>query len=220
MSESLSKTDRSRVRRGHRNARYDRQAAYAILDAQPQCAVGYVIDGRPYVTPTLQWRSGDRVLWHGSSASKALRAGKGAEVCLTVSILDGLVMARSGFNHSVNSRSVTLFGTAVPVPDEDKARELARFIERICPGRKADLRPDTPAELKATTILAMPIDEGGIKIRTGPPIDEPEDYALPVWAGVIPLKTVAGAPVPDPRNLPGVDMPRHVRDFRWPDGGA
>lgn len=215
--EDLKTTDQSRVRRLLKNASYDRQTAYDLLDRQPMCSVGYVIDGRPYVTPTLQWRSGDRVIWHGSSASRALRAGSGADVCLTVSVLDGFVMARSGYNHSVNARSLVLFGRAGIVPEAEKATELDAFVDRLWPGRSAILRPTTAQELKATTLLSMQIDEGSLKIRTGPPCDEPEDYDLPIWAGVIPLRTAVDPAVADPVNREGVDMPDHIRDFAWPD---
>lgn len=214
MTDSLSQTDRSRLRRSHSRGAVDRATINAILDAQPLCSVGYVMDGRPYVTPTLQWREGDHVYWHGSSASRALRAGRDAEVCLNVSILDGFVLARSGFHHSVNSRSVTLFGTAFKIEDPaEKLAKLTRFVDGLFPGRYAGLRPDHAQDLKATMLLGLKIEEGSAKIRTGGPNDEPEDYALPIWAGVIPVTTQIGAPIPDPRNLDGVEMPDHVRNF-------
>ena len=212
----LDKTDRSRLRRSHERGHYDRATIDAILDAQPMCSVGYVIDGAPYVTPTLQWREGDHVYWHGSSASRALRAGKGAEVCLTVSILDGFVMARSGFHHSVNSRSVMLFGTAFVVPEAEKEARLSAFIDGLWPGRAAMLRPNTAQELKATTVLGLKIEEGAAKVRSGGPLDDEEDYALPIWAGVIPVETRVGALQPDPRNLDGIGPPAHLTGFRWP----
>lgn len=139
MADTLLQTNRSRVRRSHDRASYDRSAAYAQLDAQPICSVGYVMDGRPYVTPTLQWRRGNRVFWHGSPASSALRAGAQAVVCLTVAILDGFVMARSGFDHSVNARSLTLFGMARPLDDDEKLPALEDFMERLWHGRNAVL---------------------------------------------------------------------------------
>lgn len=221
MTEALTVTERSRLRRSHRRGHFDRATIDAILDAQPMCSVGYVIDGKPYVTPTLQWREGDRVYWHGSSASRALRACREAEVCMSVSILDGFVLARSGFHHSVNSRSATLFGTAFRVDDPaEKLARLTRFVDGLFPGRYATLRPDHAQDLKATTVLGMEIVEGSAKIRTGGPSDEEEDYALPIWAGEIPVRTVVGAPVPDPRNPDGVDAPDHVRDFALPLGAA
>lgn len=212
---TLAITDRSRLRRLHERGHFDRPTINSILDAQPQCCVGYVIDGRPYVTPTLQWREGDHVYWHGSSASRAIRASKGGEVCLTVSILDGFVMARSGMHHSVNARSVMLFGRAFVVPDDQKEARLSAFIDGLWPGRAAHLRPNQPQELKATTVLGMEITEGAAKIRTGGPKDDEEDYALPIWAGVIPVETRVGPLQPDPLNLPGVDAPAHLTDFRW-----
>ncbi|WP_102226831.1 pyridoxamine 5'-phosphate oxidase family protein [Acidimangrovimonas sediminis] len=215
MSDTLLSTDRSRLRRSHERGHFDRATVDAILDAQPMCSVGYVIDGRPFVTPTLQWREGDHVYWHGSSASRALRNSRDAEVCLNVAILDGFVMARSGMHHSVNSRSVTLYGTAFKVEDPaEKLERLTRFVNGLFPGRYEGLRPDHAQDLKATTVLGMQIREGSAKVRTGPPGDEEADYALPIWAGVIPVRTEVGEPVPDPRNLPGVEMPDHVRNFR------
>lgn len=214
-SDTLPVTDRTRLRRAHTRGAFDRPTIDAILDAQPMCNVGYVIDAKPYVTPTLQWREGDHIYWHGSSASRAIRASKGAEVCVTVSILDGFVMARSGFHHSVNSRSVMLFGRAGIVADADKVARLTAFMEGLFPGRAGILRPDHEQDLKATTILSLPITEASAKVRTGPPGDDDEDYALPIWAGVIPVETRTLPPVPDPRNLDGIGMPGHIRDFRY-----
>lgn len=214
-ADCLPVTDRTRLRRLHKRGHFDRATVNAILDAQPLCSVGYVIDGRPHVTPTLQWREGRHVYWHGSSASRALRNQRAAEVCLTVAILDGYVLARSGMHHSVNARSVTLFGRAFKVEDpEAKRAHLARFVNGLFPGRYETLRRDTDQDLKATTVLGLEIAEGSAKVRTGGPSDEAEDYALPIWAGVIPVLSGAGAPEPDPRNLPGVALPAHVRDFR------
>lgn len=211
----LSRTDRTRLRRLNQRGHFDRETVYAILDAQPMCSVGYVIDGAPFVTPTLQWREGDRIYWHGSSASRALRAARDTEVCLSVAMLDGFVLARSGMHHSVNSRSVTLFGTARKVDDpEAKLDHLRTFVNGLFPGRYDGLRPDHAQDLKATTVLGMDIDEGSAKVRTGQPVDEDADYDLPIWAGVIPVETRVGAPVPDPRNRDGVEIPEHVKDFR------
>lgn len=215
MSDDLPLTDRSRLRRFHELGSHERATIHAILDAEPNCTVAYVMDGAPYLTPTLQWRVGERVYWHGSSASRAIRAGKGSQVCLNVTIVDGLVMARSGFNHSVNARSVTLFGTAELVPEEQKEPLMTAFIEGLWPGRTKVLRPMLPQELKATTLLSMPITEGSAKVRQGPPQDEPEDYALPIWAGVIPVHRAVSAPVADARNLPEVEVPAHVSAYRW-----
>ncbi len=201
--DTLPVTDRTRLRRAHPRGHHDRATIDAILDSQPLCHVGYVMDGKPVVTPTLQWREGDHIYWHGSSASRAIRAAKGAEVCVTVSILDGFVMARSGFHHSVNSRSVMLFGRAELVPE---------MLETLFPGSTATLRPDRDQDIKATTILSLPITEASAKVRTGPPVDDEADYALPIWAGVIPVETRTLPPVPDPRNLEGVAV---VRNFKY-----
>ncbi len=208
------KTERTRLRRMHQRGHYDHETIYQVLDAARQCSVGYIFNGAPYVTPTIHWREGNRVYWHGSSASQMLRRSTGAEVCLTVSLLDGYVMARSGMNHSVNTRSAMLFGQAQKVADEDKEAKLKIMVEGLFPGRWNMLRPATPQEIRATTVLSMEIDEGSAKIRTGPPGDDEDDYALPIWAGVIPVRTVIGAPVDDPRNLPDMTPPDHVTAFR------
>ncbi len=208
-------TDRVRVRRLHERGQYDAASIYAILDAMPMCSVGYVFDGQPYVTPTMQWREGDRVFWHGSSASRMLRTTAETEACLTVSILDGFVLARSGFHHSTNYRSVMILGRATQVTDPDeKAARLKTFVDGLFPGRWDSLRGATDQEMKATTVLSMPIDEASAKVRTGQPIDDEPDYALPIWAGVLPVETRVLPPEPDPRNLADVAMPGHVTDFK------
>ena len=219
MTKILEKTERTRLRRTHERGAFDRETIDSILVAEPMCTVGYVIDGKPYVTPTLQWREGDHVYWHGSSASRALRKSAGTDVSLTVTLLDGFVMARSGFHHSVNFRSVMLFGQAEVVPEEEKEARLTTFIEGLYPGRSAILRPNEPQEIKATTILRMPITEGSAKVRQGQPVDDEEDYALPIWAGVIPVVRSVGALEPDPRNLEGVEPPEHVSGFVFPRYG-
>ncbi len=216
MTDTLPITDRSRLRRSHNRGHFDRETINGILDAQPMCSVGYIIDGKPFVTPTLQWREGNHVYWHGSSASRALRNSRDSEVCLSVAILDGFVLARSGMHHSVNSRSVTLFGTAFKLNDPgEKLQKLTRFINGLFPGRYESLRPDHQQDLKATLVLGMEISEGSAKIRTGGPNDEEPDYALPIWAGVIPVRTDIGEPIPDSRNLPEVEIPDHVANFKF-----
>ncbi|MEV8465884.1 pyridoxamine 5'-phosphate oxidase family protein [Fluviibacterium sp. DFM31] len=201
-------TDRTRLRRTHERGSYDKADIHAILDATSQCAVGYVIDGKPYVTPTLHWREGNHVYWHGSSASRAIRASKGVEVCLTVQILDGYVLARSGFHHSANYRAVMIFGTAEEVTDPaEKEARLNRFIDGLWPGRSAGLRPAQAQELKATTLLRLEITEASAKVRRGGPVDDEADYALPIWAGVVPVRQVIDAPEADPRNQEGVALP-------------
>jgi nitroimidazol reductase NimA-like FMN-containing flavoprotein (pyridoxamine 5'-phosphate oxidase superfamily) len=206
-------TDRTRLRRAHERGAYDADSLHKVLDATCMCTVAYVIDAKPYATPTLHWREGDHVYWHGSSASRMLKTCAGAEVCLTVSILDGFVMARSGFHHSVNYRAAMLFGQAFTVPDDEKEAKLDAFVNGLWPGRMEGLRPNNAQELKGTTVLGMKIGEASAKMRSGGPVDDDEDYALPIWAGVIPVEMRVLPPVPDERNLPGVEMPGHVRDF-------
>jgi nitroimidazol reductase NimA-like FMN-containing flavoprotein (pyridoxamine 5'-phosphate oxidase superfamily) len=209
-------TDRTRVRRLPKRAHYDEATIHAILDAGLLCHVGYVIDGQPYVTPTAHWRDGDYVYWHGSSASRMLRAQlTGISVCLTVSLLDGLVLARSGFHHSMNYRSVMAFGHAEIVEDTDAKRAaLEHFVDKLVPNRWAQIREPSLQELKATTVLRMKLSEVSAKIRTGPPIDDEEDYALPVWAGILPLSLQPGAPVPDDRLAKETPVPDEITKFQ------
>lgn len=212
---TISPSKRTRVRRLHERGHYDRETIDAILDAMPLCHVGIVVDGNPVVTPTLQWREGDHVYWHGSAASRMIGVAEGAEVCLSVAILDGFVLARSAFHHSVNYRSVMLFGRAEKVAAADaKTARLRTFIESLFPGRWPTLRPMTDKELKATTVLSLCIDEASAKVRTGPPKDDEEDYALPIWSGVVPVRIETGPVEDDPRNVPGVDVPAHAAGFR------
>ena len=208
----LTQTARSRVKRLPKRGRYDFDTVAAILDAGFMCHVGYVVDGKPYVTPTSYWREGDRVYWHGSSASRMLRTlAGGVDACLTVAHLDALVLARSAFHHSINYRSVMLFGQAHKVEDTAaKESALKNFVERLYPGRWDELRPVHAQELKATTVLHMQIDEGAAKVRSGPPIDDEEDYAWPAWAGVVPVRAVAGAPENDGRLQPKVGEPPYL----------
>lgn len=205
-------TARSRVKRQGLRGAYDRKTVYAILDAGLLCHVGYVIDGHPYVTPTAYWRDGERIFWHGSSASRMLRQVEtGIPVCVTVAMLDGLVLARSGFHSSINYRSLMAFGHAEKITDpEEKLAALAAFSERLTPGRWAELRPATKQELKATTVLTLRLEEVSAKIRTGPPADDDADYALDVWAGVVPVHSVIGTPQNDPRLRPGTDWPAYL----------
>ena len=206
-------TSRTRVKRLPKRGHYDRATVHAILDAGFVAHIGYIIDGQPYVTPTSYWREGDQVYWHGSSASRMLRrqTQEAVPVCLTVTHVDGLVLARSGFHHSMNYRSVMALGTAELVSDSaEKLVALEAFVERLYPGRWSELRPVTGQELKATTVLRMTLDEVSAKVRTGPPVDDEEDYGLPCWAGVVPLATVRGRPEPDPRLLPDIPLPLYV----------
>jgi hypothetical protein len=208
-------TGRTRLKRLHERGSHDAKTIHAILDGMPVCHVGYVFDGAPFVTPTFQWREGNHVYWHGSSASRMLETCEDSPVCLTVSIIDGMVMARSAFHHSCNYRSVMVFGTPRRVSDPaEKTERLKNFTERLYPGRWDMLRPVTKRELKATMVLSMPLDECSAKIRTGPPVDDEEDYALPIWAGVVPLRTAVLPPVDDPRVAEGIEPPAHAKNFR------
>jgi hypothetical protein len=213
-------TPRTRVRRLHERGRYDRATVFAILDAALLCHVGYVIDGLPYVTPTLFWREGEHLYWHGSSASRMLRKqSEGIPVCVTVSQVDGLVLARSGFHHSLNYRAVMAFGSAAIVADNaEKTAALNRFIERLYPGRNRQIRPISPQELKATTLMSMAIDEVSAKVRTGGPVDDEGDYALDCWAGVIPVETRVGAAIADDRLKPGIPALKGLGG--WTEGGV
>lgn len=212
-------TARNRVKRLHERGSYDRGSVYAILDAAMLCHVAYVIDGQPYATPTLFWRKGDTLYWHGSSASRMLRHLKaGTPACLTVTHLDGLVLARSGFNHSANYRSAMCFGTARLVEDpEEKIEAMRDVIDRFYPGRSALLRPITTQEAKATTIIAMQIEEAAAKVRAKGVGDDEEDFALPIWAGVIPVTTVLGTAETCHRLVEGVEKPETLSIF--PEGG-
>ena len=210
----LKTTPRTKLVRNPNRADYDRTVVNEIIDATPLCHVSYIIDGRPYVTPTLQWREGDTIYWHGSSASRFLRQIVGKEVCLAITHFDGLVLARSAFHHSINYRSVMLFGEAIKIEDADKSELLQSFVENLIPGRWETLRAMTDQEAKATTVFSMPIDEGSAKVRTGPPVDDDEDYSLPIWAGVLPISQVLHDPAPDPKNLAGLEVPAHIRDYK------
>lgn len=208
-------SDRTRVKRLPDRGHYDRPTIDAILDAMPLAHVAYVLNSAPIVTPTLQWREGDHVYFHGSAASRMLETSEGADVCMAVTIMDGLVLARSAFHHSINYRAVMLMGRASKVTDPDeKEMRLKTFVDGMFVGRWDMLRPVNKQEMKATTVLSLPISEASAKIRVGPPKDDEEDYALDIWAGVLPIRMVAGEPVPDPRNKPGLKPPAHVGAFK------
>jgi nitroimidazol reductase NimA-like FMN-containing flavoprotein (pyridoxamine 5'-phosphate oxidase superfamily) len=200
-------TDRSRLRRFSKRGSNTRADVYALLDAAPFCHVGYSIDGQPFVTPTLHWRNGDRVYWHGSGASRMLRTVEGQPVCITCTFMDGFVLARSGFNHSANYRSVMVFGTARRVESEsEKAAAMSDFVNGLFPGRWETLRAMTDQELNATSVLRMDIEEAMTKTRSGPPGDA-DEAEVPVWAGVIPMKTTLGAPQVAPDLRPDINLP-------------
>ncbi|HJX75226.1 MAG TPA: pyridoxamine 5'-phosphate oxidase family protein, partial [Gaiella sp.] len=211
-----SPSRRVRVTRLHERARYDREAVEAVLDAGLVAHLGFVSEGQPYVIPTLHARVGDAVYVHGSAASRTLRALRdGIPACLTVTLLDGIVLARSVFEHSMNYRSVVVLGTAVPVDEPDeKLTALEAFTEKLLPGRWAEARPPTRKELKATSILRLPLDEASAKIREGGPEDgDTPDAELDVWAGHVPLVVEARPPVPDPTLRPGIPVPPGVAHY-------
>jgi len=213
MSE-LKTTKRTRVKRLPARGRHDRETINAILDEALIAHVAFEKDGEPAVLPTAHWRKGDTLYVHGHSKNAMLRAAKDSPICVCVTLLDGLVMARSGFHHSINYRSVVIFGKGREVTDPgEKMEALTLFTEKIAPGRWDEIREPTAQELKATMVLAIPIEEASAKIRTGPPVDDEEDYALPVWAGVVPIKTVVGTAVPDDRLPAGTPLPDYIDHF-------
>jgi uncharacterized protein len=205
----------TKVRRVPARASYDREVIDAILDEAMVGHLGFTHEGQPFVIPTLHARVGEEVYFHGSAASRTIRAlGAGAPACLTVTLLDGLVLARSAVHHSVNYRSVVVLGSARLVEDlSERIAAVQAFTERLIPGRWQEVRPPTVKELKAIHVLALPLGEASAKIRSGPPLDDEEDYALPAWAGVIPVHTRVGAPVPDPRLAGGIAPSPTVADW-------
>lgn len=211
-------TPRTTVKRLPERGSYDRADAHAILDEGLVAHVGLATDSGPVVIPMLYGRDGDRLLLHGSPASRLLRSGaKGAEMCVTVTLVDGLVLARSAFHHSMNYRSVVVMGTAQPIQDlTERRRALDVLVEHIVPGRTGDAREPSEREVRGTLVLALPLDECSVKVRTGGPKDEDEDMDLPVWAGVIPLTTVAGTPVADPDIVGDPAPPAYAVDYRRP----
>ena len=215
MSQPYTPTPRTRLVREADRAVYDREAAYRILDEGFLCHVGFVVEGQPFVIPTSYGRKDDSLFVHGSAASRMLRQLKeGVPVCITVTLLDGLVLARSIFNHSMNYRSAVVLGKATLVDDPGEKIEALRLLsEHIIPGRWADVRQPNERELKATSILRVPIEEFSAKVRKGPVVDDEEDYSFPTWAGVVPLEMVAGEPIEDERLLPGQSAPEYARNY-------
>ena len=209
-------TERTKVRRLPDRGKYDAESVHGILDEAFICHVGFVVEGQPYVIPTGFARVNDTLYIHGSAASRMLRTlADGVQVCVTVTLIDGIVMARSGFHSSMNYRSVVILGRATQVEGRDeKLAALAAFSEQVMPGRWKDLRETTDAELKGTLVLSLPLKEVSAKVRTGPPKDDEVDYALPLWAGVVPLKLTAGTPIADPRLPQGVDPPGYARNYK------
>lgn len=215
MTASFPVSERNKVRRLHERGRYDKDGVYAVLDAAMLCHIAYVIGGQPYCTPTAFWREGDHLYWHGSSASRMLRRQKpGLAVCLTVTHLDSLVLARCGFNHSVDYRSAMCFGTArlIEHPAE-KERALDSMVDRFYPGRAASLRTSTVQELKATTVIGMAIDQASAKVRSKGVADEEEDYGLPIYAARFPVRQVVGNAETCPRMPRGVERPEGLAGF-------
>ena len=208
-------TERTQVKRLPKRGKYERETVFAILDAGFVCHVGFSVDGQPYVIPTNYGRSGDTLYLHGSAASRMLRTlSEGVPMSVTVTHVDGLVLARSAFHHSVNYRSVVILGTARLVTDPAEKMEALRvFTEHVMKGRWDDVRQPTEQELKATTVLALPLEEVSAKVRTGGPIDDEADYTLPVWAGVLPLETVAKEPLADPQRKNDPAVPEYLKKY-------
>ena len=209
-------TDRTQVKRLPKRGHYERETVCSILDTAFVCHVGFSVDGQPFVIPTNFGRSGDTLYLHGSAASRMLKTlGGGVPVCVTVTHVDGLVLARSAFHHSVNYRSVVILGKAQLVEDPAEKMEALRiFTEHVMKGRWSDVRIPTEQELKATIVLSLPLEEVSAKVRTGGPIDDEADYALPVWAGVLPLETVAKAPLPDAQRKNDPPIPEYLKGYK------
>ncbi len=211
----LRVTQRTKIRRVPQRGQYECQVIYDILDEGLVCHVGFAVDNQPFVIPTAYGRIGDKLYIHGSPASRMLRSLQNAiEVCVTVTLLDGLVLARSAFHHSMNYRSVIIFGTAAIVENsEEKLAALHAFTEHVMSGRWAEVRPPSHQELQGTLVLSLPLDEASAKVRTGPPVDDEADYNLPIWAGVLPLQQKAAAPIPDSRLQPDITLPDYVQNY-------
>ena len=216
--ENFTPTPRTTIKRIPKRGQYEREIVYQILDEGLVCHIGFVVDDQPYVIPTAYGRVGEKLYIHGSPASRMLRTLKESiNVCITVTLVDGLVLARSAFHHSMNYRSVVVFGKASVVQDaQEKLEALYAFCEHVVPGRWESVRQPSPNELAGTLVLSVPLLEVSAKVRTGPPIDDEADYDLPVWAGEIPLRLVAAAPIDDPRLTAGIVPPSHVRDYVRP----
>ena len=216
--DKIPQTPRTTLKRLPQRGSYDREVIDRILDEGFICHVGFAVDGRPFVIPTGYARVGDSLFIHGSQASRMLRTlGQGIDVCVTVTLLDGLVLARSAFHHSMNYRSVVVFGNARVVDDpHEKLEALRALSEHMIPGRWDDVRQPNERELQSTTVLSLPLSEASAKVRTGPPLDEEEDYELEVWAGLIPLRMVAGTPIDDPRSLENSGPPKYAVEYVRP----
>lgn len=216
MGELLQTTGRTELKRLPKRGSVERETIYQILDEALVCHVGFTVDEQPYVIPTGYARDGDRLLIHGSAASRMLRTlANEVSVCVTVTLLDGLVLARSAFHHSMNYRSVIIFGKAKVVTDaQEKVEALRAFTEHVLPGRWKDVRGPSENELRQTLVLSLDIDEASAKIREGPPVDDEDDYELDVWAGLIPLRLIAGAPVDDAKLPKDITVPRYASVYQ------
>ncbi|HYC58333.1 MAG TPA: pyridoxamine 5'-phosphate oxidase family protein [Thermoanaerobaculia bacterium] len=213
MTTTIPVTDRTRVRRLAERGRYETGTIHAILDEALICHVGFIVDDKPVVIPTIHWREGNTLYFHGSAASRMLRSLKnGVDACVTVTLLDGLVLARSAFHHSMNYRSVVVFGKAREVSEHEKIAVLESLVEHVVRGRSKDIRPPNFKELRQTLVLALPLDEASAKIRTGGPVDDEEDYALPIWAGVLPLTLTPGEPTADAGV--SAEVPEYVKQYK------
>ena len=212
----LPPTPRTTLKRLPKRGSHERETINQILDEGFICHVGFIIEGQPFVIPTGYGRAGDKLLIHGSQASRMLRALKsGIDVCVTVTLIDGLVLARSAFHHSMNYRSVVILGRATLIENRpEKIAALLTLFEHMIPGRWKDVREPSEAELQQTTVLSLPIEEASAKIRTGPPLDDEEDYAMDVWAGVLPLRMTTGGPTADPRLPANIKVPEYVVEYK------
>lgn len=212
MADAAPPSARATVRRHRERGAYDRDTVHAVLDESLVCHVGVLVDGAPMVLPSLHVRVDDALYLHGAIANAMLRAGSTGPLCVTATLLDGLVLARSAFHHSVNYRSVVVFGEGREVTDDDEKRTvLNALVEHVVPGRTGRTRPPSDGELRTTLLLRVDLDEASAKVRTGPPLDDGDDLDLPHWAGVVPLTVVAGEPVPSPDLAPGIEIPDHAR---------
>ncbi len=214
-SDSLAITQRSQIKRLPQRGNYDRSLIHQILDEGLVCHVGFIVEAQPFVIPTAYGRVGDRLYIHGSPASRMLRMLKGnIEMCVTVTLLDGLVLARSAFHHSMNYRSVVIFGKAEVVEEvTEKLAALKAFTEHVIPNRWSEVRPPTATEIAGTLVLSLPLSEASAKVRTGPPKDDEADYTLPVWAGELPLHLTPSTPIPDPQLISGIELPTYVQHY-------
>jgi nitroimidazol reductase NimA-like FMN-containing flavoprotein (pyridoxamine 5'-phosphate oxidase superfamily) len=214
-------SERATVKRLPKRGVYDRAVVYQILDEGLVCHVAFLVEGQPCVIPTLHVRLEDHLYLHGSPAGRLLQvAQQGGTVAVAVTLVDGLVLARSAFHHSINYRSVVLYGTPTVIEDPARKNEVLRGLsEHVIPGRWQDVRQPSEQELRRTLVLSIPLEEASAKVRTGPPLDDEEDYALPVWAGVIPLHWAAAAPIGDARLQAGTELPSYARDYRGPGRG-